>query len=325
MKRREFITLLGGAAAAWPLPLSAQQVGRTYRLGILNSNLRETHPAHATLFEELRRFGFVEGQNLTVDVRGYGLRNEQFREIAGELVKDLVDVILCGGPAAIRAAQQATTTVPILGLADDMVAAKLVHSLAKPSGNTTGVSILAAELDGKRQEILIDLLPGARRMAALADPQSTGFLQIQALKDAAKAHGVELHIHVIANPEMIIPAIEQAKVSNAAALNVMASPLLNAQRQAIIQRTAALRLPAIHQWPETAEQGGLIAYGPRFTEIHRLQMARQLAKLLRGARPADLPVEQPTLFELVINLKTAMGVGVTVPSTLLNRADKVIE
>ena len=206
-----------------------------------------------------------------------------------------------------------------------MVGSGLVNSLARPGGNTTGISILATELDGKRQEILIEAVPGLRRMAAIADSNTTGSTQLQALQDAARARGVELSIHRIARPEEIPAAIDAAKASDAAALNVLASPILYGNRQIIMQRVAALRLPAIYQWPEEAEEGGFVAYGPRLVQIFRELVTPQLVKLLRGAKPADLPVEQPTKFELVINLKTAKAMGVTVPETLLARADKVIE
>ena len=324
MRRREFITLLlGGAAAAWPLAASAQEPGRTYRLGGLSQSPRDA-PFLVALFDELRRLGFIEGQNLIIDGRGYGVRIGQFAEIAAELVKVQVDAIYCAGDAAIRAAQRATATIPILAIADDMVAAGLVRSLAKPGGNTTGVSIFATELDGKRQDILIEAVPGLRRMAALADLNKAA-AKLDALQEAARARGIELSIHAVANPDEIVRAIGAAKTSEAAALNVLASPLLNAYRRVIIERAAVLRLPAIYQWPETAEEGGFAAYGPRIIQLYREAMARQLGRLLRGARPADLPIEQPSKFELVINLPTARALGLEVPPALLTRADKVIE
>jgi ABC-type uncharacterized transport system substrate-binding protein len=201
-----------------------------------------------------------------------------------------------------------------------------VNSLARPGGNTTGISLLATELDSKRQDILIEAVPRLRRMAALADDANTTTPQhLQALQDAARARGVELSIHRVAKSEEVMPAIDAVKTSNGAALNVLASPLLFANRRVIMERAAGLRLPAVYQWPEMAEEGGLIAYGPRIVEIFRQILARQLVKLLRGARPADVPVEQPTAFELVINLQTAKAIGHEVPAGLVLRADKVIE
>ena len=321
--RRKLVALLGGAALAWPLESHGQQPGRTYRIGALYNSQRQG-PTVA-LLEGLRRQGFVEGQNLTVDPRGYGLRTNQFPEVAGELVDARVDVILAGGNPAIRAAQQATATIPILGVTDDMVGSGLVGSMAHPGGNTTGISILATELDGKRQELLIELIHGARHIAALADSNTTASWQLQALEDTARAHGVELSIHQIANREEISGAIDAAKAAGAVGLNVLASPLLFAQRRLIIERTTALRLPAMYQWPETAEEGGLVGYGPRIVQLFRDVLSRQLIKLLQGAKPADIPVEQPTKFELVINLNTAKALGLTIPEAMLDRADKAVE
>jgi len=324
MRRRKFISLLGGAALLPPPAARAQEPGRVYRVGSL-SPLPRDELTNVVFFDGVRRLGFIEGQNLTIDPRGYALRTEQFPEVAAELVEAKVDVIVAAGDAAIRAAQQATATIPILAGTDDMVGSGLVASMARPGGNTTGVSLLSTELDGKRQEILIELVPSARHIAALADTNTTASRQLQTLRDAARARGIELSIYRIAEPEEIIGAIDAAKEAGAAALNVLASPLLNAQPRLIIERAAALRLPAIYMFPESAEAGGLGGYGPRKVEFFRDVWARQLVKLLKGAKPADMPIEQPTKFELVINLKTAKALGLTVPPSVLARADKVIE
>jgi putative ABC transport system substrate-binding protein len=323
MRRREFIALLG-ASVTWPFAALAQQAGRTYRLGAVSSAARNT-PPFVAMFDELRRRGFIMGQNLAVDWRSYGPRIDLIPQFVAELVKSQVDVILVFGDAAIRAAQQATTTIPILAGTEDMVGSGLVSSLARPGGNTTGISILATELDGKRQEILIEAVPGLRRMAVLADSNATGSRQLQALQEAARARGIELSIHQIASAEEITAAIDAAKASGAAALNVLSSPFLYGNRQIVMQRVAALRLPAIYQFPEEADEGGFVAYGPSLVQILRELVAPQLVKLLRGVKPADIPIEQPTKFELVVNLKTANAMGVTVPATLVARADKVIE
>jgi putative ABC transport system substrate-binding protein len=298
--------------------------GRTYRVGGLSAGPRNG-PAIVAMFDELRRFGFIEGQNLTIEWRQYTLHIDLISEFAADLVKSKVDVIYAVGDAAIRVAQRATTTIPILGGTDDMVEAGLVNSLAKPGGNTTGISILATELDGKRQEILIEAVPGLRRMAALADSNRTSGSRLKALEDAAHAHSIELSVHQITRPEDIPAAIDAAKASGAAALNVLSSPVLYTSRQIIMQRVAMLRLPAIYPFVEEAEEGGFLAYGPRLLQIFRELFAQQLVKLLRGIKPADIPIEQPTKFELVINLKTANAIGVTVPATLVARADNVIE
>ena len=299
-------------------------MGRTYRIGGMSPSPRSA-PYNAALLDELRRFGFIEGQNLTIDWLGYGLNIDPVPEFAAKLVKTQVDVILAGGNLAIRAAQRATTTIPILGVSRRYGRVGLVNSLARPGGNTTGISILATELDGKRQEILIEAVPGLRRMAALADSNTTTSPQLQALQDAARARGVDLSVYWIARPEEIAAAIDAAKASDVAALNVLASPVLVRSRPMIMQRVAALRLPTIYQWPEEAEEGGFVAYGPRLVETFRELLTPQLVKLLRGAKAADLPVEQPTKFELVINLKTAKALGLTLPESFLLRADKVIE
>jgi len=324
MKRREFITLLGGAAAAWPLTARGQEPGRIYRLGGLHASPRNA-PHFVALFDELRRLGFTEGQNLVIDAAGYGLSPEQMEVHAADLVKAGVDVILAGGVAGVRPAQRATASIPILATTDDMLSEGLVRSLAKPGGNTTGVTILASELDGKRQEILIEAVPGARRIAALADSNVSTPPRLRALEDAARARGVDLSIHSVAHREEIGSAIDAAKAAGVEGLNVLSSPLLFNSRAFIFDRAAALRLPAVYQWPEMAEEGGLIGYGPLIVSSFRDTMSRQLAKLLRGAQPADLPVEQPTRFELVINLKTAKAIGHDIPAALVLRADKVIE
>lgn len=323
MRRREVVAILSGAAV-WPVTAGAQQVGRTYRVGGLSPSPRYSSH-YIALFDELRLLGFVEGQNLDLDGRGYGARTDLFAELAVELVKAKSDAIFCAGDVAIRAVQRATATVPILAITDDIVGAGLVHSLAKPDGNTTGVSILATELDGKRQDILMEAVPGLRRMAALAASDTTAPRQLQAHQEAARARGVELSIHRIDRPGEIKAAIEAAKTAGAAALNVLSSPLLYANRQVIIERAEALRLPAIYQWPEMADEGGLVAYGPRVIQIFRELLAPQLVKLLRGAKPIDMPIEQPTKLELVINLRTAHAIGHEVPNGLVLRADKVIE
>ena len=324
MQRRQFIVGLGSATAGWPLAARAQETGRTYRLVCLFPSPRDA-PQIVAMFEEVRRNGFIEGQNLTINWRTYGQRAELLTEFAAELSKIQPDVILTGGDAAIRAAQQATRTIPILGFTDDMVGSGLVNSLANHGGNTTGVSLLATELDGKRQDILIEAVPELRRMAALANSITTAPRELQALQNAARARGVELSTYRVARPDEIAPAIDAAKTSGVAALNVLASPLLFANRQIILERAAALRLPAMYQWPEVAEQGGFVGYGPRIVQLFRDTMGRQLVKLLRGAKPIDLPVEQPIQFELIINLRTAKVIGVEVPAALVLRADKLIE
>ena len=322
MRRREFIALVG-ASVTWPFAALAQQAGRTYRIGGLSGSPRNSPPIVA-MFDELRRLGFIEGQNLTIDWRVYALHIDLIPEFAAELVRAKVDVIYASGDA-VRAAQRATATIPILAIAQDMLGQGFVNSLARPGGNTTGVSVLATELDGKRQEILIEAVPGLRRMGILADSKVTSSSELQALQEAPRTRGVEVSMHRVASTEEITATLDTAKASGVAALNVLSSPLLYANRQLIMDRVAALRLPAVYPFPEEAEEGGFVGYGPTIVQISRDIMAQKLVKLLRGIKPADIPVEQPTHFELWINLKTANGLGVTVPETLLARADKVIE
>jgi putative tryptophan/tyrosine transport system substrate-binding protein len=328
MRRREFISLLSGATVVWPLAMRAQEAGRIYRLGCLLP-LRRDAPINVAFFDELRRRGFIEGQNLAVEYRAYGLHTELISEYAAELVQARVDVIATAGTdEAIRAAQQATKTIPILAMSDDMVGSGLVGSMARPNGNITGVSILAATLDVKRQEILIETIPGLRRIAFLAEANTNVVAQLDALQKAAREHNIELSIHQVAGErgaKEVAAAIDAAKASGAAALNVSASPLFFTHRQLILDRVAALRLPAIYEWPETAEEGGFAAYGPRLDQLFLDVMIRQLVELFRGVKVADIPIEQPTKFELVINLKTAKALGLTIAESFLVRADKVIE
>ena len=322
MRRREFIAL-AGASVTWPFAALAQQPGRTYRIGCLQPVPRDA-PGLLAFFDGLRSFGFIEGQNLTVDYRDYGAHLDLTPKFATDLVNARVDAIQAAGDPAIHAAQQATTTIPILGFTDDMAGSGFVTSIARPNGNITGVSILATELDGKRQEILIEAVPGVSRMAALAT-NTMPPAKLNALKEAARARNVELSIHQIGSGEEIEAAIDMAYASGATALNVLSSPILYFGRRLIMGRVAEIRMPAIYQWPEQAEEGGFIGYGPSVTQISREISARLLAKVLRGTKVADIPVEQPTKFELVINLKTANELGITVPATLVARADKVIE
>jgi putative ABC transport system substrate-binding protein len=321
MRRREFIALVG-ANVAWPFAALAQQPGRTYRLGCLLSTPRNEY---AALFDELRRRGFIEGQNLTVEFRAYGQHVDLIPQYAAELLKARVDVIAVAGEEAIRGLQQATKTIPIVAFGGDLLASGFVNSLSRPDGNTTGVSILAGEVDGKRQDILIEAVPGLRLMAVLADVYYANAAKLDALQEAARTHGIEFSIHRVARGEEITAAIDSAQASGATALNILASPLFFAHRHLIMERAAALRLPTIYFFPELAEEGGFAAYGPRRPQFYAEIMPRQIVQLFHGTKVADIPVEQPTKFELVINLKTAKAMGVTVPEALLVRADKVIE
>jgi putative ABC transport system substrate-binding protein len=321
MRRREFIALMG-ASNTWPFVAMAQQPGRTYRLGVLLPHPRDV-PVNVAFLEEFRRHGFLEGQNLAVEWRTYWQHFDLVSQFSRELVKARVDVIATAGDEAIRALQEATKTIPIVAITDDMLGSGFVNSLARPGGNTTGINILGREVDGKRQDILIELVPGLRRMATLADVTTDP--PLDALREAARAPNVELSIYRIAKGEEIAAAIDRAQAAGATALNVLSSGLFWGHRQLIRDRVAALHLPAIFPLPEEAEEGGFAAYGPSLNQVFVEMMPQQIIKLFRGSKVADIPVQQPTKFELVINLKTAKAMGVTVPEGLLARADKVIE
>lgn len=307
-----------------PLGARAQESGRTYRIAYLGPSPQGA-PPQAAFLEALDKLGFVEGKNLEVDRRGFGRRPEQFMQAAEQLVEAKPDLILCGGPQPGRAAQQMTTTIPLLVNTDDMIGEGLVASIAHPGGNTTGVSVHSPDLDGKRLEILIELIPATRRIDALGGSDTSNEQHFQALREAARARGVELVIRAVRGYGEIAPAIDSAKASGADGLNVLGSALLFGNRKIIFERTATLGLPAIYQWPENAREGGLLGYGPSITRIYAEQMSRLAAKLLRGAKPGDLPVEHPDRFELAINQKVANALGLKVPPTLLAEADEVVE
>jgi putative tryptophan/tyrosine transport system substrate-binding protein len=261
----------------------------------------------------------------TVEFRTYAQHVDLVSQYAAELVNARVDVITTAGEEAVNALQQATKTIPIVAIAGDLLGSGFVKSMSRPDGNTTGVSILAFEADGKRQDILIEAVPGLRLMAVLINVNFTDAAKLDALQEAARAHNVEFSIHRVTKGEEITAAIDGAKASGAKALNILSSPLFYAHRHIIMDRLAAAHLPTIYEFHESAEEGGFAAYGPRGSQLYAEMMPQQIAKLFRGTKVADIPVEQPTKFELVINLKTAKAMGVTVPEALLVRADKVIE
>jgi putative tryptophan/tyrosine transport system substrate-binding protein len=224
----------------------AQQAGRTYRLGCLSPFTRDV-PFNVFFFDSLRRRGFIEGQNLTIDFRAFAAHLDLISQYAAELVTAQPDVIYAGGGVATHAVRQASKSIPIVTIADDVVGEGLVESLARPNGNTTGISILATEFDGKRQDILIEAVPGARRMAAFADSSTLTETKARALQEAARAHNVELSVHRITRGEEIAAAIDKAQTSGAEALNVFASPMLDGNIPLIMEQVAALRLPTMYQ------------------------------------------------------------------------------
>ncbi|HME63050.1 MAG TPA: ABC transporter substrate-binding protein [Candidatus Binatia bacterium] len=322
MRRREFIGFVSCATLACSLRVHAQEAGRLYRVALVMPVGRD-EPAVLAFLDELRGQGFVEGKNLAI-VGGQPTSNEQVPTVVPLILQAAPDAIVSGGDVIARAFQKATQSIPIIVMTEDMVAGGYATSLARPGGNATGISLMSPDLDGKRQDVLIEAVPGARRIAALADSNVASLDHLKALEASARNHGRELVVVRAASASELAPAINEAGKQGAAALNVLSSPMLHLNRRLIIARAAEARLPAIYQWPETAEEGGLLAYGPSFIDIFR-QRAGIVVKVLRGARPSELPIEQPTKFKLVINLKTAKAINYAVPTGLVLRADTVIE
>jgi len=247
-----------------------------------------------------------------------------FAEYAKTLARSNPDVIFCVRDDAVLAAREATQTIPVVGLfSPKIVATGLIRTFARPGSNVTGVSIIS-ELDGKRQELLLEAVPGTRSIAILADPTFTFPAQLQVLEDAARARSLKPAVVTAKNQAEIAPAMDKGKESGATALNVLAAPLFPVNRRIVIERAAALRLPAIYEWPEMAEEGGLIAYGPRLPLVYR-QAAGLVARVFRGDKPQDLPVELAVRFDLVVNLKTAKALGLAIPESFLLRADELVE
>ena len=319
MRRRLLLTALGATTFS-PWSARAQQPGRTYRVGALIA-FPSHDPSRVSMMEGLATMGFAEGKNLVVDQRS--LDPQQFPAMAREFAAEKFDLLVAGGPA-IKAAQAASSTIPIVGLADDMVQEGYIESLANRTGNTTGVSILATELDIKRLQILMELLPGAKRLAVLADARLLKPAQVETFEALARQKGVELSIVRIENPEDIEPGLKAAQAAGAEGVNILGSPLLFTSRRQMFAATSALRFPTVYQWPEGATEGALVSYGPRYDETFR-QWGRMAGKVLRGTKPSALPVEQPSKFDFAVSLKTARALGVTLPPSILARADEVIE
>ena len=323
MRRRDFITFVGGAAA-WPLAAMAQEPGRVYRVAVVITGGRD-EPATLAFFDELRAQGFVEGKNLEFVAASFRFDNARAAASVPEIINAAPDTIVSAGDFITERFQKATKSIPVIAMTEDMVAAGFAKSLARPGGNITGISLMSPDLDGKRQDVLIEGVPDAKRIAVLADSNVATLEHLRNLETSARsAHGKELLVVRAAKADEIVPAINDASMRGAGCLNVLSSPMLHLNRRAIIERAAQLRLPAIYQWPETADEGGLLGYGPSFFDAFR-QRARMLAKVLRGTKPAELPIEQPTTFKLSINLKTAKAMSHTIPPGLVLRADKLIE
>ena len=326
LKRRDFITLLGGATASWPLAARAQPAGKLPTIGFLGPTTPAAQSQWVIAFlQRLRELGWVEGRTFAIEYRWAEGRTERLAEIATEFVRLKVDVIVTYGTPQVIAVKQATSVIPIVfALAGDPVGTGLVASLARPGGNVTGLSLQNIDSAHKRIELLREVLPGLRRLAILVNVGNpVHVLEIGEVHEAARTLGVEVATLEIQRTEDIAPAIEAGK-ARADALYVAGDALLNANRARINILAAGVRLPTIYVQREFVDAGGLISFGPNYQDLFG-RSAGYVDKILRGAKPADLPVEQPTKFDLVINLITARALGLEVPPTLLARADEVIE
>jgi putative ABC transport system substrate-binding protein len=301
----------------------AQQAKKLSRLGYLA--LRASASSQDEVFKQgLHDLGWIEGQNIETEYRWAGDRADRLPVLAEELVRSNVDVIVAGATPVIQAAKHATTTIPIvMTVSADAVDAGLVKSLAHPGENVTGLSFLDTELSAKRLELLKETLPKIARVAILRHVTSAT-ASLHAVESAARSLRLQLQIHEVQEPRDLDQAFGAMTHEGAEALNVLASPILNANRKTLIELAAKHRLPAIYQWKEFVEEGGLMSYAASITDMYH-RAATYVDKILKGAKPADLPVEQPTTFELVINLKTANQLGLTLPPNVLARADRVIK
>ena len=320
MRRREFITLLSGAAAR------AQQSAKLPTIGFLGGATALAGSQWAAAFvQRLRELGWIENRTVAIEYRWAEGRDERFAEIAAEFIRLKVDVIVTYGTPSAIAAKKATAVIPIvIAGAGDLVGTGLVASLARPGGNVTGLSMQAPDLAGKRIEMLREILPGLRTVAILANiGNPNSMLEMGEAHAAARTIGLDVVTSEIRRAEDIAPVFEALK-GHADVLYVCADPLLTTNRIRINTLALGLRLPTMHGFREFAEAGGLMSYGPNFPDLHR-RAADLVDKILRGAKPADIPVEQPIKFDFVINLTTAKALGLDVPPTLLARADEVIE
>ena len=325
MKRRAFIAALGGMAA-WPMVARGQQPPNMPTIGYLGPTTPAVESQRVAAFvQRLHELGWIEGRTIAIEYRWAEGRSERFTEIAAEFVRLKVDVVATYATTPVIAAKQATSVIPIVfAVAGDPVGAGLVASLARPGGNVTGLSVQQNDLAGKRLELLREVVPGLRRLAIMgnADNPAT-VLEMGDVLTAARTLGLNVVTLEIRRAEDIAHAFEALK-GRTDALYVCNDPLVNANR--ILINTSALRarLPTVYNWRENVEAGGLMSYGANFPDMFR-RTAELIDKVLRGAKPADIPVEQPTKFDLTINLTTAKALGLTVPPSVLARADEVIE
>jgi putative tryptophan/tyrosine transport system substrate-binding protein len=326
MRRRAFIAGLLGGAAAWPITVRAQQPKRLPTIGFLGAGTASAGSQWAAAFvQRLRELNWIEDRTVAIEFRWTDGHNERTTEIAGEFVKLKVDVIVTYANTVADATKRTATTIPIVfAAAGDPVGTGLVASLARPGGNVTGLSLQQPEIASKRLQILRDLLPNLHTLAILANSGSpNAVLEMGEADAAARRLGVAVVRSDVRKTEDFAPALDALK-GRAEALYVCSDPLLTTNRLGINTLALGVRLPTMHGFREFVEAGGLISYGPNFPDLFR-RAAEYVDKILRGAKPAELPVEQPTKFDLVINLKTAKALGLTIPEPFLLRADEVIE
>ena len=325
--RREFITLAGAAAAAWPPIARAQQPAKSYRVGFLALVPGEDGTLMKALLERLHELGYSEGKNLTFEYRSAEGRPERLPSLAMELVRTNPDVLIAGfGTLAAQAAKAATTTIPVVfATVGDPLGAGIVASLARPGDNVTGLTDQARDVQGKRLQLLQDLVPGMHIVAVLMNPDTPfSRLALEEAEKAAEYAHIQLKVLEARTPDQVPDRFADAAKAEAAALLVLEDPLIYSMRRKVADLAAQFRLPAIYVYRDSAEAGGLMSYGPDRRQLYR-RAAEYVDKIMKGAKPADLPVEQPTKFELVINLETARALGLDVPATLLALADAVIE
>ncbi|MFL5068088.1 MAG: ABC transporter substrate-binding protein [Xanthobacteraceae bacterium] len=320
LKRREFIGLLGGTALVWPAAARGQHPSTLAQVGVLDPGF----PHHFDAFRRgMRDLGYLEGQNVSFIYRSAGGRAEGLPALASELVGLKPHVIVTASPLFVRAVSDATSTIPIVFAAvGDAIAAGVVNSLAHPGGNVTGLSFLNVELSAKRLELLLEALPEVRRVAVLWDA-NTPRRWVAATEEASRGRGVAVQVLEVTGPETFESAFEAAR-ARADALDILSSGLFNANKARLVELAAKYRLPTVYEHDDFVRAGGLMGYGPSIPDLFR-RAAIYVDKILKGAKPGDLPVEQPTKFLLVINLTTAKALGLNIPPTLLARADEVIE
>jgi putative ABC transport system substrate-binding protein len=326
MQRRGFITLLGGAAVTWPLAARAQQKAMPVIGCLITGSPDPNSPLLAAFREGLSEAGYVEGQNVAIEYRWVEGHYDRLPALAADLVGRKVDLIMANSPPSALAAKGATSTIPIVFRSGaDPVEDGLVASLARPGGNLTGVSNLVDELTAKRLELLSDLVPQAGVIALLVNPNNAVAERVvRDVQEAARPKGLQLHVLKATSESEIDTAFASLVQLQASALVVGADPFLSSRRGRLVALASRHAVPAIYAWREFADAGGLISYGPSLTSAFRL-VGAYAGRVLKGAKPADLPVQQPTKFELVINIKTAKSLGLTVPPPLLAQADDVIE